>query len=140
MTQPPGCQTEPHVITATQAGTANYLPATAVARTLTVDPATSQVTAADASRAFAVANPVFTGLVTGVVAGDTITATYASSATATMAIGVYGPAMPEAITPMLIDAGGRLGNYLVTSTNGTLTITAGGSTGGTSSGGGGGGC
>ena len=69
-------------------------------------------------------NPTFTGQLVGVVTGDVITATYASNATSTTAIGTYGPATPEAITPTLVDADDRLGNYAVTTTKGTLTIAA----------------
>lgn len=91
--------------------------------TLTLTVAPLSVTADDASRAFGAANPVFTGVIVGVISGDTITATYASAADGSTPVGVYGPATPEAITPTLVDPGTRLGNYAVTSTNGTLTIT-----------------
>lgn len=90
---------------------------------LTVNKASLSVTANDASRVYGAANPAFTGTVTGVVAGDAITSTYASTATATTTVGVYGPATAQAITPTLLDPGSKLANYNVTSTNGTLTIT-----------------
>ena len=112
------------VITATQAGNTNYSAALAVPQTLTVTKAPLTVTAADTSRAFGAGNPSFTGTLTGVVNGDPITATYASSATATTAVGVYGTSAAEAITPTLVDPTARLGNYTVTSTKGTLTITS----------------
>ena len=111
-------------ITASQAGDTNHLAAIPVAQVLTVGKAALSVTASNANRVFGTINPTFTGALTGVVANDPITATYASSATATTAIGIYGPATPEAIMPTLVDASGRLVNYAVTRTNGTLTITA----------------
>ncbi|MCK6488082.1 MAG: Ig-like domain-containing protein [Planctomycetes bacterium] len=113
------------VITASQAGDANFTAATAVPQTLTVGKAALSVTAADATRAVGTANPVFTGTLTGVVAGDAITATYASTATAATPVGTYGPSSPEAITPTLVDPGNRLGHYTVTSTKGTLSVVAG---------------
>lgn len=129
------------VITATQAGTTNYTAATPVLRTLTVSPAALAVTAADASRAAGAANPVFTGSLIGVVGVDVITATFTSSATAATPSGTYGPATPEAITPVLHDPSSRLSNYAVSAIKGTLTISPVGGSGATSgSGGGGGGC
>jgi hypothetical protein len=96
--------------------------------TLTISPAALSVSADNASRPFGTANSTFTGNITGVASTDTITATYASSADGTTAIGVYGPSSPQAITPTLVDPGSKLANYTVTSTNGTLTITAGSAT------------
>ena len=109
------------VITANQAGNTTYAPATPVRQTLTIAKAALSITAANASRIFGAANPTFTGTITGVVSGDIITATYASSANATTTAGVYGPATPQAIIPTPV--GSRLGNYQLTLTNGTLTIT-----------------
>ena len=48
---------------------------------LVVSPAPLTVTAANASRPYGQANPVFTGTITGVTNGDNITATYSCSAT-----------------------------------------------------------
>ncbi len=89
---------------------------------LTVNQVSLLVTANAGSRLFGAANPTFTGTLTGVVAGDTITATYASSATLTTPVGSYGPATAQTITPTLHDPGVRLANYVVTTTKGTLTI------------------
>lgn len=111
------------VITATQAGNSNYAAATPVSQTLTVNKATLNVAAAPGSRAYGAANPLFTGTLAGVVNGDGITATYASSATATTAVGIYAASSAEAIMPTLVDPGTRLGHYQVVSTNGALTIT-----------------
>jgi uncharacterized repeat protein (TIGR01451 family) len=84
--------------------------------TLTVTAAPLKVTAANASRGFGASNPAFTGTITGLKNGDSITATYASAADATSAVGTYP------IVPTLVDATGKLVNYTVTSVNGTLTV------------------
>lgn len=88
-----------------------------------VNQAALRVTANNVTRAFGVANPTFTGTITGLVAGDAITATYASSSTAITNVGTYGSSTSQAITPTLSDPGTRLGNYAVTLVKGTLTIT-----------------
>jgi 6-phosphogluconolactonase (cycloisomerase 2 family) len=84
---------------------------------LTVTPAALTVAAANATRVYGDPNPAFTGTITGLKNGDNITATYSTTATATSPVGTYP------ITPALVDPTGKLGNYTVTSTNGTLTIT-----------------
>ena len=84
--------------------------------TFAIDQAALTVTAADQVRDYGEANPVFTGVLTGVQSGDDITATYASAATAASAVGTY------AIVPTLVDPDGRLGNYTVAVVNGTLTV------------------
>lgn len=85
--------------------------------TLTVTPAPLLISADDATRAAGTANPAFTGTVTGLKNGDAITATQASQATAASPAGTY------AIVPTLQDASGNLGNYAVSVSNGTLTVT-----------------
>jgi 6-phosphogluconolactonase (cycloisomerase 2 family) len=85
--------------------------------TLTVNPAALTVTAADGTRVYGDPNPAFTGSIAGLKNGDVITATFVSTATAASAVGAY------AITPSLADPNTKLGNYTVTSNNGTLTIT-----------------
>jgi 6-phosphogluconolactonase (cycloisomerase 2 family) len=95
---------------------ANYT-FTFVSGTLTITPAALSVTAADATRIYGDPNPAFTGTITGIKNGDNITATYSTTATAASAVGTYP------ITPALVDPTNKLGNYTVTSTNGTLTIT-----------------
>ena len=75
------------------------------------------VTANNATRQYGQANSTFTGIVTGLVNGDNITATYSTMATPTSTVGSY------AITPTLVDPGGKLPNYAVTVNNGTLTVT-----------------
>jgi hypothetical protein len=84
---------------------------------LTISKAALTVTAADATRVYGDANPVLTGTLTGVQAGDNITASYASSADASSPVGNH------AIVPTLHDPNGKLGNYNVTINNGTLSIT-----------------
>jgi hypothetical protein len=85
---------------------------------LTVTAAVLTVTGNNASRPYGAANPVFNGTVAGVQNGDNITATYATAATVTSPVGAYP------ITPILADPSGKLGNYAVTMTNGSLAVTA----------------
>jgi hypothetical protein len=85
--------------------------------TLTITAASLVVTAADASRLYGQPNPSFGGTITGIQNGDNITATYATSATASSPVGTY------AIVPSPVDPGNKLGNYAVTLNNGTLTVT-----------------
>ena len=118
----PGAGTHTLSVIFTPTDTATYDSATATVE-LPVDQAPLSVVADPASRAYGDASPSFTGTLTGVVNGDAITATYASSATTATAAGVYGPASPQAITPTLVDPGGKLTNYRVTRTKATLTIT-----------------
>ncbi|HEV7453689.1 MAG TPA: MBG domain-containing protein, partial [Candidatus Saccharimonadales bacterium] len=84
--------------------------------TLTVNPAPLSVTAASTTRIYGDPNPTFTGTITGIKNGDNITATYSSTATAASPIGTYP------IVPALADPAGRLGNYTVSTNNGTLTV------------------
>src|SRR5439155_3439026 len=84
--------------------------------TLTVNKAPLSVKANDASRLYGDANPAFTGTLSGVKNSDNITASYSSSATLASAVGTYN------IVPSLHDPDSKLGNYEVTSTNGTMTV------------------
>ncbi len=85
---------------------------------LVVNPAPLSVSAANASMVYGDPVPAFSGTITGIKNGDTITATYSTTATSASAVGNY------AIVPTLSDGGtGTLPNYTVTSNNGTLTIT-----------------
>jgi hypothetical protein len=86
--------------------------------TLSVTAAGLTVAANSASRAYGATNPVFSGTITGLQNGDNITATYAATATVSSPVGTYP------IAPTLLDPNGKLGNYTVSSTNGTLTVTA----------------
>ncbi len=83
---------------------------------LTINPAPLTVTAADANRLYGDPNPAFTGTITGIKNADNITATYASAATVASPVGTY------AIVPALVDPDHKLGNYVVTSNDGKLTV------------------
>ena len=72
----------------------------------------------DASRVYGATNPVFSGTITGIQNADNITANYASTASETNSVGTYP------IVPTLVDPDGKLTNYTVLSTNGTLSVTA----------------
>ena len=84
--------------------------------TLTISQAALIVATANASRGYGGANPTFSGTVGGVLNGDNITASFATTATAASPTGSYP------ITPTLLDPNGRLANYSVSSTNGTLIV------------------
>jgi hypothetical protein len=66
--------------------------------------------------AFGVAIPALTGTVTGVAAGDGITASYATTAAAGSPVGTYP------ITAKLNDPDSKLSNYIVSITNGSLVV------------------
>ena len=89
---------------------------------LTVTQATLTAIAADASKVFGAPNPALSGILTGVLSGDGIVAVYSSAATPATAVGIYGPASANAVVPTLNDPNGKLGNYAVTTINGTLSI------------------
>ena len=84
---------------------------------LTVNPAPLTVTENNASRGYGVTNAGLTGSVVGLQAGDVITASFSSAATTNSPVGVYP------ITFTLSDPGSKLGNYVITTNNGTLTVT-----------------
>jgi hypothetical protein len=84
---------------------------------LTVTPAPLSVVADDTARAVGQPNPTFTGTVSGVKNGEDITATQDSPATVGSEAGTYP------IVPTLKDASGKISNYAVTISNGTLTVT-----------------
>lgn len=85
--------------------------------TLSVAPAPLSIVADDVTRTSGTVNPTFTGTVRGVKNLENITATFASTATASSPAGAY------AIVPTLSDGSGTLANYDVTVSNGTLTVT-----------------
>jgi hypothetical protein len=89
---------------------------TLVSGTLTINPAPLSATADNATRVYGDPNPAFTGTITGLKNGDNITFG-ATSADPTAAVGTYP------IVPALVDPNGKLVNYTVTATNGTLTVT-----------------
>jgi YVTN family beta-propeller protein len=92
--------------------------------TLTVNPLMLGFKANNVKRAYGAADPAFTGRITATAAtlaamtADGITVKYTSTDT------ISSPVGTSAITPQLNDPNQRLGNYVVTSDNGTLTITA----------------
>jgi hypothetical protein len=103
------------IIDANQAGDSNYLAATQVTRTIVVNSGSLTVSANNATRVYGVANPAFTGSVTGAVNGDTFTESYSTTATISSNVGTY-PIVPSV-------AGTDLADYAVTVQDGTLSIT-----------------
>jgi hypothetical protein len=88
--------------------------------TLVIGAAPLTVAASNATMVAGASVPTFSGTLTGVLGSDGITATYAiPSSCSTAAAGTC------TITATLVDPKSKLGNYLVTNTTGTLTITAG---------------
>jgi sugar lactone lactonase YvrE len=103
-------------IVPTVSGTAlgNYTLTTTNA-TLTITPAPLTITANSATRAYGTANPVFASTTTGLVNGDTVTITYATTATTASPVGTYP------ITATV--SGAALSNYALATNDGTLTVT-----------------
>src|SRR6185312_8509479 len=81
---------------------------------LAVSQANLTVMAANASRAYGAANPIFTGTYSGAVNGDTFNVSGTTTATASSVVGSY-PITPTA-------TGTNLANYNVTYANGTLAV------------------
>jgi len=86
---------------------------------LTVNKAPLSVTANSFSRPFGSANPTLTGVITGIKNGENITATYSTTATQTSNVGTFAIAPAVSFSPS-----GLSGNYILTTANGTLSITA----------------
>ncbi len=104
-------------VTFTPTDTTDYSSATTtVPLTVALEPLT--VAANNSSVVFGAPIPTLTGTLTGLVAGDGITASYTTTAIQGSAIGTYP------VTATLSDPNGKLSNYTVTETSGTLTITA----------------
>jgi len=100
---------------------ANYsVPSPLPTGTLTITPAALTITPNAGSKIYGTVNPTFTGTITGAVASDGITATYASAASTTTPAGVYSTGS-NAITATLVP-NAALTNYSVTYNTGTLTI------------------
>ena len=104
-------------VTANQTGSSVYNPAPAVTQTFGIGQRPLTVTAQNATRQFGVANPTFTGTLTGVANSDALTATYTTAATISSPVGTY------AIVPTV--SGAALSSYTQTLNSGTLTVTAG---------------
>ena len=105
-----------HSITATFNGDNIFDVSPSAPVSMVVNPAPLTVTAANESKLYGQANPSLTGSIVGIRNGDNITATYATTATQSSPVGTYP------IVPTLVDPDSKLGNYTVTSVNGTLTI------------------
>ena len=107
-----------YAINATVSGAniANYN-VTVVPGTLAITPAGTPlvVTVNSFSRPYGTPNPTFTGTVTGLVNGDTVTVTYSTVATIASPVGTYP------ITAVV--SGAAAANYTITVVPGTLTIT-----------------
>jgi hypothetical protein len=88
---------------------------TLVNGTLTVTQAPLTITVNNATRYYGSANPTFTGTITGLVKGDTLTVTYSTTATKTSAVATYP------ITATI--AGSKTPDYKLTVVPGTLTVT-----------------
>ncbi len=103
-------------ITATVTGSsANHYKIVVNAGTLTIAaPQKLTVRANNAARAYGVANPAFSGTVTGAVNGDSFTESFTTTATTASKVGSY------AILPAV--HGANLSNYTVTVVDGTLTV------------------
>ena len=104
-------------------GASNYAFTTFNTGTLSVTPAPLSVTAASRSKVYGVTltSANYTGTLTGVVAGDNITASYDSPTGDAGNANVAGSTY--AIIATLNDPGNRLANYNVTNTSGALTVT-----------------
>jgi hypothetical protein len=87
---------------------------TTVMTSFTVTPAPLTVKANSATRIYGTVNPVFTGAVAGAVNGNTFAESFSTAAIAASSAGTY------AIVPAV--TGTNLSNYMVQTTNGTLTI------------------
>ena len=87
-----------------------------VTNTLIIATTSLSAIANNTNRMIGRSNPAFTGILSGVVPTDNITATYDSPALISSPAGNYD------IVPTLVDPDSRLSNYTVTATNGVLTI------------------
>ena len=84
--------------------------------TLVISTIPLNVIANNTNRMIGRSNPEFTGVLSGVVPADNITAIYASPAIVSSPAGNYD------IMPTLVDSNSRLFNYEVATTNGVLSI------------------
>ena len=84
---------------------------------LTVTQAPLTVTANSTNRIYGQANPPLTGTHSGTLNGDDLGLSFVTTATSGSPVGQY------AITPTFADAANKLGDYLVTTNAGALTVT-----------------
>ncbi|MGN6377658.1 MAG: MBG domain-containing protein, partial [Gaiellales bacterium] len=105
-----------HVAAGPGASLANYSVAL-VNASLSITKAPLKITADDKSKVLNAANPMLTGILSGLKNGDAITAMYSTSATTSSPVGTY------TIAPAAVDSSpSTLGNYSLTLVNGTLTV------------------
>jgi sugar lactone lactonase YvrE len=102
------------IVAANQAGDTDYAPAAQTTQSIVVNTAPLSVTVNSGTKVYGAALPTFSGTITGLVNGDTLSATYSSTGTASSPAGTY----PIAATL----SGAALSNYSPTVTPGTLTI------------------
>lgn len=105
-----------HTIAAVFNGDNFFDTTTSAAITVQINPAPLTVTANSKSRLYGQPNPALDGSLVGIKNGDNITATFTTTATQASPVGTYP------IAPVLADPDSKLGNYTVSSINGTLTI------------------
>ena len=108
------------VVTASQAGNAEFAPAPTVSQTITVAKALLAVKAQNATRPYGKPNPTFTATITGFLKTDTAaTALYGAPSLTTTAKSISAPGnYPIVAAPGTLAAK----NYTFQFTNGTLTI------------------
>lgn len=105
-------------LVATQDGNENFHPAQPALQSFNVARAPLNINVNTASRSFGQPNPTFTGTFTGLRNNDSITINYGTSANQNSPPGSYD------IFPTFLDPSGKLSNYSLNITRGTLTITA----------------
>ena len=105
-------------VTFTPTDTVSYTTATKTV-SLVVNAQALTVAANSASRAYGIANPTFTGTLSGGVSGDGLTESFSTSATTLSNAGTYS------IVPSV--SGSNLSSYTQTVVNGTLTVAQAGS-------------
>lgn len=99
----------------TGAALSNY-DLTTTAGTLTITKANLIIQSSNASKTYGEPNPTLSGTVVGIVNNDAIPVSYSTTATQFSAPGIYP--ITQQITPNAVN----IGNYAVTTINGTLTI------------------
>jgi sugar lactone lactonase YvrE len=106
-----------YTVAVTYSGDSNY-PAATSNITLKVTPRPVTITADNKTRPINTANPALTGTVTNLVPGQSITATYSTTAVTSSPAGTY-PIIPAYV----MGPGVKASNYTITEVNGTLTVT-----------------
>ena len=107
--------TNPLTVVFTPDDTTDYYSATNSVSQVVL-PVSLTITADNASRIFGATNPIFTGTITGLQNGDSITASFSCAATTASPLGTY-PIIPGAVDP-----DNQLGNYNLILNNGLLTV------------------